>query len=574
MAAVCFSSDYERQSQDIWGSPTSSITAPPPSPTRSEPSCLLRQVLRQAAQSLKAGDISAFYEALAVASFRGSEHSITLARAKDPDGALIGVSKGFEALTGYSKAEVLGRNLRCLNRGCHIPSEVRHRLRLATRTGRSFAGVLQNRRKGGEVFSNLVTMRGLRVGTAYYMLGLQADVTDLDLDVDSDDMTGVFQEIVDGIFAATINAWATVQVSHFTTTKLGELQPQAQSEQLRQLEPELYDKAQELFVSLEHSVLPGHILYKNTFVEVHGGDGDEDAEGEVLTLRTCWSEPSLRSNEDFPVWSSLRLLEDLDGDLFEQDQDLVHQYRLPSPSLGSALHNNGCVPCNWFCYSQRGCNRGEDCSFCHMDHPRRSRRRVRKRRDRTERRGSRSSAASEALEVCQSSPSSVGTMAQAPVPPQAKSTPMDLLPLLNALELLAPLPASLIDLADSASAAEFDLADPTCPALLRRKLRMEQPADFAFVYHEDDVVVEVGSWKTLIPLVQRPSSGYNSNGLRFDVFPGLPRGLHLDPSTGVINGVPVTPSEPQGSLLKVVMTGSFGARSTALRLTVVPRGSY
>eukprot|EP00747_Dinoflagellata_sp_TGD_P217019 gnl/TRDRNA2_/TRDRNA2_89474_c0_seq1.p1 gnl/TRDRNA2_/TRDRNA2_89474_c0~~gnl/TRDRNA2_/TRDRNA2_89474_c0_seq1.p1 ORF type:complete len:286 (+),score=22.97 gnl/TRDRNA2_/TRDRNA2_89474_c0_seq1:114-971(+) len=38
------------------------------------------------------------------------------------------------------------------------------------------------------------------------------------------------------------------------------------------------------------------------------------------------------------------------------------------PSIGSALHfTNECKPCTFF-NGSRGCNQGEDCSFCHMNH--------------------------------------------------------------------------------------------------------------------------------------------------------------------------------------------------------------
>jgi hypothetical protein len=41
----------------------------------------------------------------------------------------------------------------------------------------------------------------------------------------------------------------------------------------------------------------------------------------------------------------------------------------PAYSLGSANHPNGCEPCVHYCFSKRrGCNRGDDCSFCHNFH--------------------------------------------------------------------------------------------------------------------------------------------------------------------------------------------------------------
>lgn len=41
----------------------------------------------------------------------------------------------------------------------------------------------------------------------------------------------------------------------------------------------------------------------------------------------------------------------------------------PAYSIGSANHPNGCDPCVHYCFSKRrGCNRGDDCSFCHNFH--------------------------------------------------------------------------------------------------------------------------------------------------------------------------------------------------------------
>ena len=49
-------------------------------------------------------------------------------------------------------------------------------------------------------------------------------------------------------------------------------------------------------------------------------------------------------------------------------------------SVGSRLHPDGCTPCSFFCYSLSGCNRGEECTFCHHEHLRRPRRRGKKKR--------------------------------------------------------------------------------------------------------------------------------------------------------------------------------------------------
>jgi len=49
-------------------------------------------------------------------------------------------------------------------------------------------------------------------------------------------------------------------------------------------------------------------------------------------------------------------------------------------SLGSTNHPVSCKPCSFFCYSLMGCERGSDCTFCHMEHPRRIRCRGRRKK--------------------------------------------------------------------------------------------------------------------------------------------------------------------------------------------------
>mmetsp|Transcript_71668 Transcript_71668/g.155963 ORF Transcript_71668/g.155963 Transcript_71668/m.155963 type:complete len:410 (-) Transcript_71668:199-1428(-) len=40
----------------------------------------------------------------------------------------------------------------------------------------------------------------------------------------------------------------------------------------------------------------------------------------------------------------------------------------PQTSVGSAEHPEQCMPCTFYCFTRRGCNRGVDCRFCHSSH--------------------------------------------------------------------------------------------------------------------------------------------------------------------------------------------------------------
>lgn len=112
---------------------------------------------------------------------------VTVANPRSPDASLVAVSEQFEVMTGYSRCEILGKNCRFLNADCNVDAADLLRLRFASETGAPFTGVLENRRKSGELFLNLLDLRGLTVARnpmsgdeLWFLIGLQADVTHLE----------------------------------------------------------------------------------------------------------------------------------------------------------------------------------------------------------------------------------------------------------------------------------------------------------------------------------------------------------------------------------------------------------
>jgi len=89
-----------------------------------------------------------------------SPDGVALVDALDPERPVIYVNRGFEALTGYSSAELLGRNLRLLQ-GDDREQDGRHRLREALGKGESCRVLLRNYRKDGTVFWNEMTVAPL-----------------------------------------------------------------------------------------------------------------------------------------------------------------------------------------------------------------------------------------------------------------------------------------------------------------------------------------------------------------------------------------------------------------------------
>eukprot|EP00438_Fugacium_kawagutii_P008164 Skav203339 [mRNA] locus=scaffold284:625594:657961:- [translate_table: standard] len=140
--------------------------------------------------------------------------SVSIADPSQPDmlhgWPLVAVSPAFEAMTGragYPCEEIVGLNCRFLNHDCEMSVSQRVKLRRACQTGKPFTGLLQldshhsrlrrrqNRRKTGELFVNLLDMRGLRVAKdaetgedIWYLVGIQSDVTDLNQDAQTSEI--------------------------------------------------------------------------------------------------------------------------------------------------------------------------------------------------------------------------------------------------------------------------------------------------------------------------------------------------------------------------------------------------
>lgn len=103
---------------------------------------------------------------------------ITIADARLPDLPLIYANAGFERLTGYSVAEVLGRNCRFLQGPETDPATVAT-LRQAIREQRAVTVQLLNYRKGGTPFWNRLSITPVRdeAGVVTQLIGVQSDVT-------------------------------------------------------------------------------------------------------------------------------------------------------------------------------------------------------------------------------------------------------------------------------------------------------------------------------------------------------------------------------------------------------------
>ena len=94
------------------------------------------------------------------------------------DTPLVYVNAGFERLTGYTRAEAIGRNCRFLQDGLGNTPE-RRIIRDALATGQGCTVELENVRKDGRRFINLLKLRPVYTGATWpaYYIGFQSDIT-------------------------------------------------------------------------------------------------------------------------------------------------------------------------------------------------------------------------------------------------------------------------------------------------------------------------------------------------------------------------------------------------------------
>jgi len=131
---------------------------------------------------------------------------VTIADPRGADTPLIAISEEFETMTGFERTEILGVNCRFLNQGVDMDPETLMNLRLSSKTGVPFTAVIPNRKKSGELFLNLLDLRGLTVARnsktgedLWFLVGIQADVTDLaEEEVPVDHLSDI-QVLADGI---------------------------------------------------------------------------------------------------------------------------------------------------------------------------------------------------------------------------------------------------------------------------------------------------------------------------------------------------------------------------------------
>jgi len=161
-------------------------------------------------------------EAALRGAIRDCRFCVTVADPQREDCPLIAVSDEFQTMTGYSRDEVVGKNCRFLNRNCYLEPCTFTNLRHACKTGAPFTATILNRKKSGDLFMNLINLQGLVVAkntrgdTLWFIVGIQADVTNVCLDDDidvSDEHNAQLQEVAQIIRERLTSELSTLAVS-------------------------------------------------------------------------------------------------------------------------------------------------------------------------------------------------------------------------------------------------------------------------------------------------------------------------------------------------------------------------
>jgi len=338
-----------------------------------------------------------FEQKLMALSIADSEVSVTIADPNLSDAPLVCCSDGFETLTGYSRSEAIGTNCRFLNHcsgACGMSLSTRQRLRQSVDLSLEFADILPNVKKSGEPFLNLFHMTSLVLRGRKYLIGVQADVTNVDILVVQSHHVEELRRIAECIFSSSLDAWVLMQ-SHDRALQMYSPFSTAAGDSAR-------SRSQK---TLNQIIICGlDCAAKGVFVP-----GDEDSQNsEECRLQQSASKPHLRESDPkethpsgvspeqkraviaSPVDAKDRIsmgfagenpISDDAGDQLPSDIDVARRIIGADSkselckSVGSADHPNSCTECSFYFFSSAGCKNGVDCRFCHEVHPRKGNKR-------------------------------------------------------------------------------------------------------------------------------------------------------------------------------------------------------
>jgi len=136
---------------------------------------------------------------------------LILTDASEPDNPIISCSAGFERITGYTEAEVIGRNPRFLQGPDSDPVAVQT-MREAIREGRECQVTLLNYRKDGTPFWDEIRISPVRngAGKLTHFVGIQNDITEIKQSRDRiHQQAQLIEQATDAIFVCDLDGQIT-----------------------------------------------------------------------------------------------------------------------------------------------------------------------------------------------------------------------------------------------------------------------------------------------------------------------------------------------------------------------------
>jgi len=353
------------------------------------------------------------WETFMLQSLMKLELSLSVANPAYFDCPLIGCSTGFEKMTGYSKSEIHGMNCRFLNQGLTLDMSARLRLREAATYGHEFIGVLTNVRKTGESFLNLLHMCSLTVGGHVYIIGVQADVTEVGVDFTNAIGTKIFRSISEQLFNEEIGKWIQQQAKEFSM-RVNAPNPGLVNliqNMIRSCVPttddgesilDSPDPSNPLTANMLEGLPPGAFFFDtkldpsadtsgdaasiDTFVTPPAPEADESAcRGEPEAGRPIHTSVPEGANQPQEQNPAAQAASATNGHALSADvpthplsESAAGGEILQYASIGSRKHPDNCVECQHYFFALVGCKNGESCDFCHEAHPRKNQRKNRK----------------------------------------------------------------------------------------------------------------------------------------------------------------------------------------------------
>ncbi|WP_442499481.1 PAS domain-containing protein [Methylobacter sp. sgz302048] len=122
-------------------------------------------------------------------------NGITLADPDLDDAPIVYANKAFERLTGYSQAEIVGRNCRFLQGGDRNQA-ARYQIADAIKNHQAVEVTIRNYKKDGSLFHNRLKIIPLfdKKQRVIYYLGVQYDITDqVNADKEIKELTGLLK---------------------------------------------------------------------------------------------------------------------------------------------------------------------------------------------------------------------------------------------------------------------------------------------------------------------------------------------------------------------------------------------